>query len=110
MGSSKPSVLALDARTGAVNWEFVGAQQQNVASTPVLDKDEAYVYVGDDGGSFYKLHADTGAAAWEVQLGAGNIRCAANVLDGGVLLSAGDPDGQPHAHGQPRARGLEAVT
>ena len=117
-GSSKPSVVALDARSGAVAWEF--ETEANVASTPVLaacaSTGREVLYVGDDGGSFFKLDAATGAKVWGVALGAGNVRCPANVLpagggggggggDGGgggggelVLLSAGDPDAQP-AHG-----------
>ena len=99
VGSSKPSVLALDARTGEVKWKFTGRTLKTVSSTPVLDAEEAFVYVGDDGGRFYKLHADTGAVAWEKELEADNnewnVRCAANVLDDVVLVSAGDPDHPP---------------
>ncbi|SRR6266481_2998866 len=57
---------ALDTATLATIWSFNG--DSSISTAPIVDN--GYVYVGSYNGTLYALNAQTGAAAWNTNVGA----------------------------------------
>ncbi len=83
-GSTDYSVLALNAKTGALVWQYYTSAE--VHSTPTVAN--GVVYVGSRDKNVYALNAATGALIWKFTTGAAQVDASPTVSNGIVYVSA----------------------
>jgi outer membrane protein assembly factor BamB len=90
-------LYAVDVTTGDLNWQWPSTPLASVPSAPIYYN--GAVYLGDPGGNFYAVHAETGAGLWQIGL-TGHIGALGLAIEDGIAyVAAGKDDGTAMVYG-----------